>query len=54
MECVVLLQGVIKFGVWLSQGDVKHRQESLLDTLGTLEQGHAELLTGDGLEDSRE
>ena len=44
LEGVVILQDVVEFRVGLSEGDVDHGEEGLLDSLGALEESKRELL----------
>jgi len=48
------LKSVVELGVWLSEGDVHHSEECLLDTLRAFKKGVRELLAGYRLEDGRE
>lgn len=54
LEGVIILQDVVQLWVGLSQGDVYHGQECLLDSLGAFEKSQRELLASQRFKDRGE
>ena len=54
MEVVLILKSLVQFLVWLSEGDVEHGNEGLLDSLGSIEECFREILGGQGCKDGWE
>jgi len=54
VEKRLLLEGLVELLVWLSQSDVQHRDEGLLDARSTLMESQREVATRQRRENGRE